>query len=138
MMQRSDATDEIKEAAARNQKYDLARIALWRGDLDVASELADVYREEVAAHKIRFEVQRTHELDGMIALAEGDMDTAISHFERANQEDPQIWLLKARTYAAMGDVESARRACEQVINFNQLNFNLAFVRNTARELLETL
>ena len=138
MMQRSDATDEIKEATVRNQKYDLARVALWNANLDAASGLANAYREEVAVHNVRFEVQRTHELDGMIALAEGDMNTAVGHFEQANQQDPQIWLLKARTYAAMGDAEGARRACEQVINFNQLNFNLAFVRNTARELLETL
>ncbi|MCW8984005.1 MAG: tetratricopeptide repeat protein [Thermoanaerobaculales bacterium] len=138
MMQSSDATAEIKEATARNQKYDLARIALWQANLDLANNLADTYRAEVASHNIRFEVQRTHELDGMIALAEGEMDTALGHFEQANQQDPQIWLLKARTYAAMGDAESARQACEQVVNFNQLNFNLALVRNTARELLETL
>jgi len=38
----------------------------------------------------------------------------------------------------MGDDESARSACERVINFNQLSFNLAYVRNPASELLETL
>ena len=138
MMHSSDVTDEIKEATVRNQMYDLARVALWKADLEAASGLANSYREDVAVHNVRFEVQRTHELDGMIALAEGDLDAAIGHFEKANQQDPQIWLLKARTYAAMGDTESARRACEEVINFNQLSFNLAFVRNTARELLETL
>jgi tetratricopeptide (TPR) repeat protein len=138
MIQSSDATEEVMETVTRNQKYDLARVALWKADLDAASRLANAYRKEVAIHNVRFEVQRTHELDGMIALAEGDLDTAISHFEQANQQDPQIWLLKARTYAAMGDVEGARLACEQVIDFNQLSFNLAFVRNTARELLETL
>ena len=138
MMWESDATDEVKEATARNQKYDMARVALWKADLAAASELADAYRQEVAVHSVRFEVQRTHELDGMIALAEGDLDAAIGHFEQANQQDPQIWLLKARTYAALGDSEGARSACNQVIDFNQLNFNLAYVRNTARTLLETL
>ena len=138
MMQSSDATEEVKEATVRNQKYDLARIALWKGDLQIASELAEAYRSQVALHNIRFEVQRTHELDGMIELAEGNLETAIEHFERANQQDPQIWLLKARTYAAMGDTEAARSACRQVIDFNQLNFNLAYVRITARELLATL
>jgi len=138
MMQSSDATAEVMEAVSRNQKYNLARVALWQADLDAANELADAYRDEVATHNIRFEVQRTHELDGMIALAEGRMDAAIIHFEQANQQDPQIWLFKARTYAAMGDAQGARLACQQVIDFNQLNFNLAYVRNTARELLETL
>jgi tetratricopeptide (TPR) repeat protein len=138
MMQSSDVTEEIKEATSRNQIYDLARIAVWESDLDAAKEFADTYRREVAAHNIRFEVQRTHELDGMVAFAKGDLDTAIDHFEQANQQDPQIWLLKARTYAALGDTDGARRACEQVVNFNQLNFNLAYVRNRARELLATL
>ncbi len=138
MMQSSDATDEVIEATRRNHKYDLARVALWQANLNVANELADEYRAEVATRNVRFEFQRTHELDGMIALAEGRMDAAIIHFEQANQQDPQIWLLKARTYAAMGDTDGARLACEQVIDSNQLNFNLAYALKPARELLETL
>jgi tetratricopeptide (TPR) repeat protein len=138
MMQSSDATEEVKEAVVRNQKYDLARVALWKGDVERASELADAYRNEVEIHNARFEVQRTSELDAMIAIAEDDLEAAIGHLEQADQQDPQIWLLKARTYAALGDEEGARSACEHVINFNQLNFDLAYVRNTARELLETL
>jgi tetratricopeptide (TPR) repeat protein len=138
MMRSSDATDEVKQGTVRNQKFDLARIALWKGDLKKAAELAQAYRSEVALSNIRFEVQRTHELDGMIELAEGDLEAAMAHFEQANQQNPQIWLLKARAYAAMGDIDAARSACRQVIDFNQLNFNLAYVRNTARELLETL
>lgn len=138
MMRSSDATDEVKEATARNQKYDLAKVAIWKADTASASELAAAYRREVEANSILFEVQRTHELDGMIAFLEDDAESALSHFERANQLDPQIWLLKARAYAASGDSENARAACEYVINFNQLNFNLAYVRGLARELLETL
>jgi len=138
MIQSSDVTDEVKEAAARNQKYDLARVALWQGDLATASELANAYREAVEIHGVRFEVQRTHELDAMIAIAESDLDDAIAHLERANQQDPQIWLLKARAHAAKGDTEKARQACQHVIDFNQLSINLAFVRNPARELLESL
>lgn len=138
MIQSSDVTDEVKEAAARNLKYDLTRVALWKGDLATASELADAYRDAVKINNVRFEIQRTHELDAMIAIAEGDLDDAIVHLEQANQQDPQIWLLKARAHAAMGDTDKARLACEQVIDFNQLSINLAFVRNTARELLESL
>jgi len=138
MMRSSDATDEVKDATARNLKYDLARIAVWNADIARATELASEYRQEVSDYNIRFEVQRTHELDGMIALARGDEEGAISHFEQANQQDPQIWLLKARAYAATGDAEKARSACEHVIDFNQLNFNLAYVRSLARELLDTL
>ena len=138
MARTSDATDEVIEGIARNQKFDFASVAIWNADLAAASELAETYRTEVMAHNIRFEIQRTHELDGMIALAESDFEAALGHLELANQQNPQIWLLKARSYAALGDSEAARSACKQVIEFNRLNFNLAYVRNMARELLETL
>lgn len=138
MIQGSEATDEVKEAAVRNQQYDLARVALAKGDLDTAAVLADAYRNAVGVHNVRLEVQRTHELDAMISLARGDIEGTLGHLEYANQQDPQIWLLKARAGAAIGDVEGARMACERVINFNQLNFNLAYVRSTAREMLESL
>jgi hypothetical protein len=74
----------------------------------------------------------------MIAIARNEMETAIADLEQANQQDPQIWLLKARAHAAMGDVDGARLACEHIINFNQLNFNLAYVRTIAREMLQSL
>jgi tetratricopeptide (TPR) repeat protein len=138
MIESSDVTDEVKEAAARNQKYDLARVALSKGDLGTASVLAAEYREAVEARNVRLEIQRTHELEAMIAIAEGDPDQAVDHLEKGDQQDPQIWLLKARAHRALGDADAARLACEHVINFNQFSINLAFVRNTARELLESL
>ena len=138
MMLSSDATDEVKKATERNIVFDLARIALWRGDLDAASELAADYREAVAERSIRFEVRQSHELDGMVALAEGDFDAALAELAQANQQNPQVLLLTARSHAAAGDSEAARQACKQVIDFNQLSFNLAYVRNTARELLTEL
>ena len=138
MMASSDATDEVKKATERNIVFDLARIALWRGDLARASEFAATYREGVAEHGIRFEVRQSHELDGMVALAEGDFDAALEELAQANQQNPQVLLLTARTHAAAGDQEAARIACQQVIDFNQLSFNLAYVRNTAQELLEEL
>lgn len=138
MMISSDATDEVKKASERNIIFDLARIALWRGDLDDASVLASDYRKAVAEHKIRFEVRQSHELDGMVALARGDSDSALAELALANQQNPQVLMLTARTHAAAGDAAAARHACEQVIEFNQLSFNLAYVRNTARELLSEL
>jgi tetratricopeptide (TPR) repeat protein len=138
MAARSDATEEVKEAVERNLAFDMARVALWKGDVAVASELAAGYSVDVEVHNIRFEVQRSHELNAMVALAEDNPDDALIQLEQANQQNPQVWLLKARAFAAIGDVDSARMACQQVINFNQLNVNLGLVRNTASEMLESL
>jgi tetratricopeptide (TPR) repeat protein len=138
MMLASDATDDVKKATERNILFDLARVALWKGNLEDASVLASDYGEAVAEHYIRFEVRQSHELDGMVALAEGNIATAFEELAQANQQNPQVLLLTARAHAAAKDSEAARQVCQQVIDFNQLNFNLAYVRITARQMLEEL
>ncbi len=138
MMKTSDATDEVKLATERNHAFDMARVALWSGEIEEASELAAAYSEAVAAHGIRFEIRQSHELDGMMALARGTPQIALSEFEQANQQNPRVLLLEARAQFAAGDDEAARAMCEQVIDFNQLSVNLGYVREQARDLLETL
>ena len=134
----SDATDDVKRATERNHAYDMARVALDRGDVAVASELAASYREAVSVHNIRFEVRQSHELGGRLALAQGDPNMALADLGQANQQNPQVLLLEARAHSQSGDKEAARATCEQVVDFNQLSINLAYVREQARELLENL
>ena len=138
MMKTSDATDDVKRTTERNHSCDMARIALERGDIEAAAELADAYREAVAAHNIRFEVRQSHELDGRLALAQGEAEKALADLALANQQNPQVLLLQAAAHSKTGDTEAARAACEQVVDFNQLSVNLAYVREQARDLLESL
>jgi len=138
MMDGSDATDDIKETVHRNHIADSVRVALSRGELEEAAELADAYRTEVARHNVRIEVQQSRELDGLIALASGEPQAALFELANANQQNPRVLFLNARAFAAAGDRQAARAACRDVINFNQLNFNLAFVRGQARAMLDEL
>jgi tetratricopeptide (TPR) repeat protein len=135
MMRGSVATDEIKLQTARNQFYDMARVALWKGDVAAAAEQAIAYRQAVEEHGIPFELRQSSKLDGMVALANGDFEAALEDLTRASDQDPQTWLLRARAYAAAGDLDTAREACAQAINFNQPVYNLALVRNTAVEVM---
>ncbi len=138
LMLASDATDEVKAATERNHDFNMARVALWRGDVDSATAHADTYRKAVAEHNIRFEVFQRHMLDGSLALAAGDTETAISEFNQANQQDSRVLLLKAQAFAAAGNEQAARAACQAVIDFNQLDINLGFTRNNARSILDGL
>lgn len=138
MLKTSDATDDVKLAGERNHTYDMARVALDRGDMAVASELAASYREAVNGPNIRFEVQRSHELGARLALAHGAPDVALAKLYQANQQNPRVLMLEARAHSQLGDKEAARAACEQVVDFNQLSVNLAYVRGQARDMLESL
>jgi len=138
MMKTSDATHDVKVATERNHTYDMARVALERGDLAVASELGASYSEAVNGPNIRFEVWQSHELGGRLALAHGTPEMALAELEQANQQNPRVLMLEALAYSQAGDMEAARATCEQVVDFNQLSVNLAYVRGPAREMLESL
>jgi hypothetical protein len=47
-------------------------------------------------------------------------------------------LLTGRAFQLAGDAEAARQACAQVVDFNEINLNLAYVRNAAIEFIENL
>jgi tetratricopeptide (TPR) repeat protein len=137
-IQNSDATEDIKATVRRNHTFDLARIALRRGDLDAAADLAATYRDAVAVNNVRGELQQSRQLDGMVSLAKGEPKAALFDLANANQQNPQVLFLNARAFMAIGDREAARAACRQVVDFNQLSFNLAYVRESARKLLKSL
>jgi len=138
MMKTSDATDDVKLTTERNHTHDMARVALERGDSAVASELASSYREAVSGPNILFEVQQSHELGARLALAQEDPQKALADLEQANQQNPEVLLLEARAHVQSGDKVAARTACEEVVDFNQLSVNLAYVRGQAWAMLESL
>jgi tetratricopeptide (TPR) repeat protein len=138
MMESSDATDDIKEAVRRNHIFDAARVALRQGDVAAAMDLAADYSKAVARHNVRFEMQQSHQLEGMLALAADEPKAALFELANANQQNPEVLLLNALAFSATGDEAAVRAACRQVVDFNQLSFNLAFARGEARTMLEIL
>ncbi len=138
MMDGADVPDEVKEATRRNHLYDAARVALASQDIASARTKTDTYGEQVLIHNILFEVRQHHELMGMIALHEEDYETAIAELVQANQQDPRVLLMSAKAHHHAGHDEEARALLERAANFNQLNFNYAFVRTKAQEMLSEM
>lgn len=138
MAESADIPDEVKEAARRNHLFDTARCALAAGDADAATTMAARYAEAVAVNDVRFEVQQSHELNAMLEIAAGNEGAALLELDQANQLNPRVMLLRARALQGMGDLDDARSALHELIDFNQLSVNLAYVRPRAREMVESL
>jgi tetratricopeptide (TPR) repeat protein len=126
---------EVKQAAHRNALYDDVRVALAKGDVATASAKALEYAQQVAAHKIPFEVRQQHELAGRIALARQDFATAAAELEQANPRDPRVLYLLASALQAGGDTQKALETATRVADFNGLAANYAFVRGKAKRML---
>ncbi|UCF68131.1 MAG: tetratricopeptide repeat protein [Acidobacteriota bacterium] len=137
-MDRSDALGDNKDNFRRNHLYRAARVSLAKGELNAAEQAASDYGKQVGELGIPFEIRQHHELLGMIALKRKDHDTAIEHLEQANQQNPRVLYLTALAHKSAGNADSAREMCERAARFNGLNFNYAFVRGPALEMLEKL
>lgn len=130
--------EDVKAAARRQDSFDMARVALAKGDLAGAKARSDAYAAAVAQRKVPFEVRQGHELAGLIALHEKNYAKAAAELAQANQQDPRVLYHLALAQQGTGDVKAARETARQAAEHNGLNFNYAFVRAKAKQLLAQL
>lgn len=135
MLERADATPEVKAAGKRTQLYESARIDIARKDLDAAENASERYSAAVRAIGNPYEVRRAHELAGLVAMAKGDAARAVRELEQANQEDPRVLFDLSQAYAAAGNTQAAKRTLKAAADFNGIELSYAFVRAKALALL---
>ena len=132
-IQESDLSAEIKANNERVSHFNLARVALAQKDVAAAKTHAEEFRKKVEATNNPNQVRLSHELAGMIALAEKDSDKAIAQFQQGNQQNPQNLYRLCQAYEAKGDKAKAKEMCTKAADFNSLPaLNYAFVRTKAK------
>jgi tetratricopeptide (TPR) repeat protein len=138
LAEKADTPVEVKAAARRQALFDQGMVALAKLDLPLARARAGEYATAAATSKVPFEVRQSHELNGRIALEEKDGARAAAELVQANQLDPRVLYYLAQALRAKGDLAGAREAARKAAEHNGLNFNYAYVRGKARQLLGQL
>jgi len=124
---------ELKDNAKFFDHYNRARVAVAKKDLTTARAEADEFRKEAATVKNPLQVTMTHEIDGIIALAEKNYDKAIAELSQANQQNPQNLYRQFEAYSGKGDGAKAKEFCMRAADFNSLpNLNYALIRTKAK------
>jgi tetratricopeptide (TPR) repeat protein len=133
LVQASNLSPDIKGNAQLVLHYNLARVAAAKKDFATAKKEADAFREGAATSKNPNQIQNSHELDGIIALAQKDWDTAIAELGRANPQNPQDLYRICVAFQGKGDAAKAAEYCTKAADFNSLpNPNYAWVRVKAK------
>ncbi len=135
ILDRSKASDAVKDAAHRNHLFDMARVALLKGDLAGARATAAKYSSAVEAKKVPFEVRQSHELAGMIAVQGKEWDTALAELGKAGGQNPRVSYLTGLAWQGKGDAGKAAEAFRNAADYNQLNGVYGFIRPQARRQL---
>jgi tetratricopeptide (TPR) repeat protein len=119
LIQLSGLSAELKDNAKLADHYNLARVALAKGDTAKAKAEAQQYMSGAEATHDVGRIRLGHELAGTIALRERDFDGALDHLAQADQQDPYILYTMATAYQGKGDAakakEFANRAAEMHI-----------------------
>ncbi len=133
-IQESNLSDEVKGNQARLHHFNMTRVALGKKDLATAkSEAAEFQKLALASHN-PFQSKLAHTLNGMVALAEKDWDTAIAELPQGNLQDPYNLYRLSLAYQGKGDKEKAKEFAAKAADFNALPaLNAAFVRTKAKK-----
>jgi tetratricopeptide (TPR) repeat protein len=113
---------------ARQQEINAAfwrgKLAARQGNYDVARAEAETFASLVAGETNPRKLERYHELLGLIALREGDNESAIAHYRRANLStspgggDVKNLYMLASALREEGLNEEAHDLLQQVANWN--------------------
>jgi tetratricopeptide (TPR) repeat protein len=135
LVEASSLAPEIKEFSKLGDHYNLARVALAKGDVAGAKAHAQPYQTGAEASQDVGRIRVAHELMGKIALKEKDYDGAVSHLEQADQEDPYVLYTLATAYQAKGDAAKAKELAKRAASAYSLpSLRYAMVRSKAKKM----
>jgi tetratricopeptide (TPR) repeat protein len=139
LIQQSSLADAVKENNALFNRYNTARVAIARGDLVKAAEDAATLRERAEARGNKVQIRLAHEVEGMIALAQGDAAKAIVELQNASQQNPYNLYRLAVAWQTRGDTAKARELATAAAQFYGLPLmNYGFIRKKAETMLASL
>jgi tetratricopeptide (TPR) repeat protein len=137
LVDKSSLSDEVKEDTRLADHYNLARVALAKGDVAKAGAEAQAYESGARERQNGVRIRQAHELMGTIALQEKQFDQAVAHLAEANQQDPQVVYWTALAWQGKGDTAKARELAARAANAHVLPLaTYAFVRQKARKMAE--
>jgi len=135
MTEGSGLSQEIKANAKLFHRYNLATVALGKKDYPTAKAEAEEFRKGAEASKNPAQVRQSHQLAGMIAVAEKDYDKAIAELQQTGQQNPHNLYRLCQAYQGKGDNAKAKEWCAKAAGFNSLpQLNYSFIRMKAQKM----
>jgi tetratricopeptide (TPR) repeat protein len=133
-IQESSLSDEVKGNQARFHHFNMARVAIGKKDLATAKSEAAEFQRLAEASRNPFQTKLAHALNGMVALAGKDWDTAVTELQQGNLQDPYNLYRLSLAYQGKGDKAKAKEFATKAADFNALPaLNAAFVRTKAKK-----
>jgi tetratricopeptide (TPR) repeat protein len=134
LIAKSSLSEDVKRTAKQTHLSNQTQVYVQKKELDSAQSAADEFRKQAQWAKNPLQISQSHQLDGMIALAKKNYDTAIEQLRQANLQDPYNLYRLGLAYEGKGDSEKAQELFRKSANFNGLNnIQMSLVRAKANK-----
>jgi Flp pilus assembly protein TadD len=135
LMQQADQTGN--PAFTRGQQATIAYFEGWaaarRGDYAAAQQQADKIKDLLAPDANPRKLEPMHQLEGFIALYQGNAREAAEHFKLGSPFDPYIKYQLAVATEAAGDAAAAKKLFREVADYNFNTLGFALIRKDAQQ-----
>ncbi len=138
LLEKSEVSQGVKDESKQTLLFNEARVALREEDVEAAQAKAQEYCAQAEAGHDPLEMEICHQLAGMIALHEQRFDDALAELQQANPRNPGNLRRMAKAYDGKGDEENAKAMWAKAADFNEINYNYAFVRSEAKAKLSEM
>jgi tetratricopeptide (TPR) repeat protein len=125
------ATEEFRRTQEADIAFQEGLLAARKGDYATATAKAKESMQAVAANKNPRKDEPAHLLLGIVALQQKHYDEALSHFDKANQNDVYVTYHRALALEGAGRTDEAKALFREVANYNFNTTGNALVRQDA-------
>lgn len=138
MRENAEATGDAdftrrQEAAIRIWE---ARLAARSGDFETAATKAEENKALLEGDANPRKLEPYNNVNGLIALLQGNAEHAIEHYEQGNVQNPFIKYHLGLAHEAAGNADKAREIFQEVADYQFVSAGTALVRPAALEKLQ--
>jgi tetratricopeptide (TPR) repeat protein len=138
LVEGSNLTADLKKTLLNQFLFSDADLALRQKQIRTAKIKAEAFAKAAAELGDPGLWMQSRNLNGAIALGEKRYDDAIRELGQARQRNPEVLFRLAEAHLAKGDKAAAREFFSKVANFNEYDWNFAFLRAKAQKKLAGL
>ncbi|MCF7826925.1 MAG: tetratricopeptide repeat protein [Candidatus Marinimicrobia bacterium] len=121
VIDQSSLPQAVKDNSHTVNLYNISRVFAMMHNFPKAKETAALFAQQVDVRKNPIQIKLIAQLKGIIALQEGNYQTAIDELEEANQLNPYNLFRIGEAYAGLGDNERAATYKLRAAELNVLN-----------------
>lgn len=131
-LESSELPDQLKKNLTASINLYMTYGMIARGKMDEAKSVLDD-KDKLIGSSTDPDIAKEYEgIAGYFALKQNEYDEALTHFQKADTQNPIIWYYMSQVYDIKGEADKASKLVDKIHKSNQNSMNLAIAHYNTR------